>query len=107
MEEQREKLYVPSYVKAQAEYFPGFGKKELRISIFMSLFVLGASVIAYIITGDLAIVILMVLVGVTATIIVNTKNEANLSVVMFVMLALNYLKEQQRYLYQYISEWKK
>ena len=28
-EREKEDLYIPTYVTAQHEYFPGFGKKEL------------------------------------------------------------------------------
>ncbi|MDO4557071.1 MAG: hypothetical protein Q4B70_18325 [Lachnospiraceae bacterium] len=105
MEETREKLYTPSYVKAEAEYFPGFGKKELRLSLLMSSFVVGIGMILWVITGDLAMVVLAVLIGVAGTIIVNTKNAANLSMVTFVVLMIYFLKEQQRFLYHYMDEW--
>ena len=39
-EREKEDLYIPTYVTAQHEYFPGFGKKELYLTILMSAFVL-------------------------------------------------------------------
>ena len=36
---EKEDLYIPTYVTAQHEYFPGFGKKELYLTILMSAFV--------------------------------------------------------------------
>ena len=38
-------LYIPAYVTAKHEYFPGFGKKELYITIFMSAFIIFFSII--------------------------------------------------------------
>lgn len=39
-EREKEDLYIPTYVTAQHEYFPGFGKKELYLTILMSAFVI-------------------------------------------------------------------
>lgn len=100
------KLYIPAYVKAEAEYFSGFGKKELQTSVFMGIFVIFFSVIVWIFLADMAAVVLLIIVGGSAVIIINTKNEANLSVVSFVGLMMRYLKEQQRYRYRYLDEWK-
>ena len=43
-EREKEDLYIPTYVTAQHEYFPGFGKKELYLTILMSAFVIVFSI---------------------------------------------------------------
>ena len=45
-EREKEDLYIPTYVTAQHEYFPGFGKKELYLTILMSAFVIVFSIIS-------------------------------------------------------------
>ena len=99
-------LYIPAYVTAKHEYFPGFGKKELYITIFMSAFIIFFSIIIYGIVRDLSIPILTVLIGVPACAGFNTRVEGNISMRLFIMLFIAYLKEQQIYLYRYIDEWK-
>lgn len=107
MEEKKKgDLYIPAYVKAEYEYFPGFGKKELYITIFMSAFVVVFSIILYGIFRDLSIVVLTNLIGITACIGFNTRLEGNVSMRTFVLLFLAYIKEQQMFLYRYKDEWK-
>lgn len=102
-----EKLYNPIYVKADPEYFPGFGKKELNRSLYMGIFLIIFAIILWLILSDLGVVVLTVIIGITGIIIINTKNEANLSIVTYLCLVFYYLKEQQRYMYKYQDEWKK
>ena len=106
--EEREKgdLYIPTYVTAQHEYFPGFGKKELYLTILMSAFVIVFSIILYGISRDLSIVVITIMIGITACIGFNTRLEGNISMRAFVLLFIAYLKEQQVYLYKYKDEWK-
>lgn len=106
MDQENDKLYTPTYVKAQQEYFPGFGKKELKYTAVMSIFVVLLAIILWIIKKDIAVVILTIMIGVIGSIIVNTKNEAELSMVYFVGLFFRYMREQQLFLYEYKDEWK-
>lgn len=99
-------LYIPTYVTARHEYFPGFGKKELYITIFMATFIIFFSIIIYGIVGDLSIPILTILIGIPACAGFNTRMEGNISMRTFILLFITYLKEQQIYLYRYMDEWK-
>ncbi len=56
--------------------------------------------------GDLSIVVLTIMIGITACIGFNTRLEGNISMRAFVLLFIAYLKEQQVYLYKYKDEWK-
>lgn len=105
MEEKKEKLYIPSYVKAEQEYLPGFGKKELHISAVMSIVIVFFSVTFWIFTRDMTIAVLTFLVGVSGAVMINRKTETNLSVVGFIVLMIIFFKEQQRFLYRYEKEW--
>ena len=96
-EREKEDLYIPTYVTAQHEYFPGFGK---------TAFVIVFSIILYGISRDLSIVVLTIMIGITACIGFNTRLEGNISMRAFVLLFIAYLKEQQVYLYKYKDEWK-
>lgn len=64
------------------------------------------SIIIYGIVRDLSIPILTVLIGIPACAGFNTRIEGNISMRLFIMLFIAYLKEQQIYLYRYIDEWK-
>ena len=105
-EKNKDDLYIPSFVKAKPEYFPGFGKKELNITIVMSIFVICFSMILYGILQDLSIVVLTILIGITGCIGINTRLEGNISMRTFTLLFFDYLKEQQTFLYRYKDEWK-
>lgn len=54
----------------------------------------------------MSIPILTVLIGIPACAGFNTRIEGNISMRLFIMLFIAYLKEQQIYLYRYIDEWK-
>lgn len=102
-----QKLYIPSYVKAKQEYFPGFGKKELRITVFMSVFVLAFSVILWGLFQDMGAVVLSILIGISCAIGMNTRLEGNISIRTFIILFIYYMQEQQVFLYRYKNEWRK
>ena len=72
----------------------------------MSAFVIVFSIILYGISGDLPIVVLTIMIGITACIGFNTRLEGNISMRAFVLLFIAYLKGQQVYLYKYKDEWK-
>lgn len=100
-----EKLYNPTYIKAEKEYIPGVGRKELMlIGIFVTA-VLIISIIMYQIKGDLASTMLFFMIGVAVSFFLNVKNEANLSVLMFIFFMFQYVKEQQIFMYKYQKEW--
>ena len=72
----------------------------------MSVFIIFFSIIIYGIVRDLSIPILTVLIGIPACAGFNTRIEGNISMRLFILLFITYLKEQQVYLYKYIDEWK-
>ena len=85
-EREKEDLYIPTYVTAQHEYFPGFGKKRIishnpYVSICNCF-----SIILYGISRDLSIVVLTIMIGITACIGFNTRLEGNISMRAFVLL---------------------
>lgn len=98
-------LYIPQ-IKVKSEYFPGFGRKELKNTSIMSIVVVFFSIILYLSGADIAAIMLTVMLGVIASITLNTKNDAELSMVTFVGLFIRYLREQQQFLYRYQDEWK-
>lgn len=102
---EKDKLYIPSYVKAEEEYLPGFGKKELHIAAVMSIVVVFFSVTFWMVTKDMALVVLTFFIGVSGAVMINVKTETNLSMVGFIVLMVVFCKEQQRFLYRYEKEW--
>lgn len=80
-------LYIPAYVTAKHEYFPGFGKRNYILPFscqHLSFF----SIIIYGIVRDLSIPILTVLIGIPACAGFNTRIEGNISMRLFIMLLL-------------------
>lgn len=105
MEEQKEKLYIPSYIKAESEYIPGFGKKELRITLMMAAVILFVSVTVWMLKKDMTTAVLIFLIGVSGAVMMNRKTGTNLSMVGFIELMILFCREQQKFLYRYEKEW--
>ncbi|MCI9126890.1 MAG: hypothetical protein HFG28_06810 [Eubacterium sp.] len=100
-----EKLYNPIYIKAEKEYIPGVGRKELMLIAIFVTAVFIISFIMYQIKGNLASTMLFFMIGVAVSFFLNVKNEANLSVLMFIFFMFKYVKEQQMFMYKYQKEW--
>lgn len=100
-----ENLYNPTYIKAEKEYISGVGRKEAILIGIFSMIVFIISIIIYQIKNDLASAMLFCLIGVAVSFFLNVKNEANLSVLMFIFFMFKYVKEQQRFRYEYQKEW--
>ena len=96
-----EKLYNPTYIKAEKEYIPGVGRKELMLIAIFVTAVFIISFIMYQIKGNLASTMLFFMIGVAVSFFLNVKNEANLSV----FFMFKYVKEQQMFMYKYQKEW--
>lgn len=99
------KLYNPTYIKAEKEYLPGIGHKEAMLIGIFGIVVFMISIIIYQMKDDLASAMLFFLTGMAVSFFINVKNEANLSVLMFIFFMLKYMKEQQMFMYKYQKEW--
>lgn len=93
------KIYIPTNVKTGNYIFDGFGVGELFKTIVITLIVSGISAIIYVITKNLAILVLTILMTIAICITMFTKDRTNLSVVDYVKNIISFSKRQKRYLY--------
>lgn len=98
-------LFIPQGLKAEREYFQGFGRKELLQAFYGSFLVLFVIIIGYMINHSLLYVIMTLLFGETTVISVVSRSQiTNLSVVSSIWYAIRYFREQQEYRYRQMDE---
>ena len=105
MEEKREGLYIPQGIKTRVEIYDGYGKEELFITILVTLITMVISVIFYLVSKNVVVSVVMVLVVISGSVMMLTKDVNNLSVVDQVSFMVKYVKSQKVYPYIYESEW--
>ena len=77
MEEPRVTLYIPLGVKAEAEFFPGFGKKQLfQAAISAASFALVAFLI-WVISSNVSVTMITALSGIAGSIMMTAKDQTN------------------------------
>lgn len=103
----RDTLYIPAGLKTQKEIYSGFGKNELRQAIVATLVIASLDVlVSLLILNNLAIFIIILLLGVFMSVMCVQKDTTNLSVVDMVTNLYNYMRSQKKYYYKSIDEWR-
>jgi len=98
-------LFIPQGLKAEREYFQGFGRRELLQAFYGSFVVLFIIVIGYILNHSILYVVMALLLGETTVVSVVSRSQVtNMSVVSNIWYAMRYLKEQQEYRYRQMDE---
>lgn len=100
-----EKLYIPTGVKAEAEFFRGFGRKQM---IQAAVGTVGFGIIAgilWLITRNVTTTMITALSGCAGSIMMTAKDTSNLSVVDQVSNMIRFSRSQKVYLYRYGKEW--
>ena len=103
--QENESLYIPQGIKKKREYFSGYGKYELYITL-VSVFI--ASIICfliYTIFRNLLLAVFLILVIPFTTVLYIAKNDSNISVVDEIRFMVRFMKDQKKYLYVYQDEW--
>ena len=101
-----EKLYIPMGVKAEAEFFPGFGKKQLLQSVIGSLGTGVVSAFVGILSQSVTFTVIGVLTGIVGSVMMTSKDQTNQSVVDQVQNLVRFSKSQKFYPYRYGDEWR-
>ncbi|WP_353852762.1 hypothetical protein [Dehalobacter restrictus] len=101
-----EKLYIPMGVKAEAELFPGFGKKQLLQAVIGSLGAGFVSAFVWLLSQSVTFTVIGVLAGIVGSVMMTTKDQTNLSVVDQVQNMVRFAKSQKIYPYRYGDEWR-
>ena len=105
MDEPRITLYIPLGVKAEAELFPGFGKKQiLQAATGASAFTLVAFLI-WVFTRNVSATMIMTLSGIAGSVMMTAKDQTNLSVVDQCANLFRFTRGQKHYPYRYNFEW--
>lgn len=104
-EEQKWELYIPMGVKAQSEFFNGFGKRELMQSAVGSLAGGAVAALLWLLLENVALTVVAVLTGIFGSVMMCTKDQNNRSVVDQVGDMIRFNRSQQIYPYRMMDEW--
>ena len=104
--ESEDRLYVPVGVKTQKEVIPGFQIKDLISAILLGLSFVVLGVLIYFLFHHFVIAALTALGGAFFSFVIFAKND-NISVVDYLLFAVDYHKNQNRFYYRYMDEWEK
>lgn len=103
--EQNQFLYIPLGVKPEAEWFPGFGQRQLGQTTIGSLAAAAISLFLWLMGGSVPLAMVVFLVGVSASVMMTTKDRHNLSVLDQIMFMIRFAKSQKFYPYRSLNNW--
>lgn len=105
-EEFKKELFIPSGLKLQKELFPGFTKRELKITLIVSIFFIIFSCLLYMFgIKKIELLFLFPLLGSTIVAFMQVKGELNLSPIDIIKIEIKFLKDQKYYPYIWKNEW--
>lgn len=98
-------LYIPLGINTRMDFFTGFGKKELAqamVGIFLGSLV---AIFGFILTQQTLTVVIIMIVTISGSIMVTTKNSINQSIVDYLNDMIKFSKERKTYPYRQVKEW--
>lgn len=98
-------LYIPQGLKQKREYYEGFGKKELTITIIGTLIGGIIDAVYYMISHNL-MVTMFIIIAIPATIIISVIKDNNISVIDQISFLSYFSKSQKQYDYVSKDEWR-
>lgn len=98
-------LYIPQGLRTRVEIVDGYAKEELFKTIIVTVVAGVTSYSLYLITKSTATSVVTLLVSVAASVIMQTKDKNNISVVDQLGFMIRFSKSQKRYKYMYLNEW--
>ena len=105
MDESGGSLYIPMGVKTEAEFFPGFGRKQMVQAGIGSLGFGLAAVVVWLCSASVAGTVVTVLTGIAGSVMMTAKDRTNLSVVDQCANMIRFMQSQKYYHYHYYFEW--
>lgn len=102
-----DKLYIPMGVKPEAEFFPGFGKKQIVQATVGSLVAGAAAFVIWLLSKSVTATVITVLAGIVGSVMMTAKDQSNLSVIDQLQNMIRFRKGQKYYPYRYGDEWTK
>ncbi len=101
----REKpLYIPQGLKLRKEIFNGFAKEELIKTIFVTLIAGVVDALLFFIAKNTVVTIVFMLVAVSGSVLMLTKDNSNISVVDQMGFLIKYQFRKKKYMYVYRLE---
>ncbi len=100
-----DKLYIPLGVKPEAEFFKGFGKKQMIQAAVGSLCCGAIALVLWAVTKSVTATMISALAGVAGSVMMTAKDQSNLSVVDQIGNMIRFGKGQKKYPYRYGKEW--
>ncbi len=98
----REKpLYIPQGLKLRTEIFNGFAKEELIKTIIVTLVAGAIDALLFLFIQNTVVAIVFMLIAVSGTVLMLTKDNSNISVVDQVGFLIKYRFRQKKYRYVY------
>lgn len=102
---QDQSLYIPLGVKAESEWFPGFGQRQLGQAAVGTGIAIASAFILWLLGSSIPLVMVVFLIGVSASVMMTTKDRHNLSVLDQMMFMVRFAKSQKYYPYRAVSQW--
>jgi len=106
MEERKKNaLYIPQGLKTRVEIFDGYGKEELMKTLLVTTLVGVLDVFYYLIFKNTVVSVVVILVAISGSVMMLTKDHTNISVVDQVGFMVRFARSQKVYPYKYQDEW--
>lgn len=103
--ERENRLFIPQGMKAEREWYEGFGKRELMQAAWGFIGIAFLALLSYLLFGNMIYVVVVLLFGATGVIAMVTRSPmTNLSGVDHLVLIYRYWTRQQHYTYQQMEE---
>lgn len=100
-----EKLYIPMDVKPEAEFFKGFGRKQMGQAAIGSAICGLIALLIWIVMQNVTVTMIVALAGIDGSIMMMAKDQSNLSVVDQIGSMIRFARRQKIYPYRYGKEW--
>jgi hypothetical protein len=104
-ERKKQSLYIPQGLKTRVEIFDGYGKEELFKTIIVTVVAGIFDILLYFIFRSTAISMVFILVAISGSVMMLTKDKNNISVVDQVGFMVRFARSQKVYKYKYLDEW--
>ena len=104
-ERKNQSLYIPQGLKTRVEIFDGFGKEELLKTIIATVVAGVFDILLYIIFKNTVASMVFILVIISGSVMMLTKDRNNISVVNQVGFMIKFARSQKVYRYKCLDEW--
>lgn len=104
-ERKKQSLYIPQGLKTRVEIFDGYGKEELFKTILVTIIASIVDILMYLVFRNTVISMVFILVAISGSVMMLTKDKNNISVVDQVGFMIKFAKSQKFYRYKYLDEW--